>query len=140
MTPQASGTLIFSLAGRVLLLERSDGGEWCQPGGMVEPGETREQAALRELREETGYEYDGAPFDMFQLVRVPGGAILTAEDAFASGAFEPDVTLVYNLFVILVRDEFVPILNHEHTGFAWASDPWAYRLHPGTRLALEEYL
>lgn len=42
---------------RILLFSlRNDDGSsrWFQPGGGVEPGESHEQAALRELREETG--------------------------------------------------------------------------------------
>jgi ADP-ribose pyrophosphatase YjhB (NUDIX family) len=42
---------------RVLLVKRSvdpKKGFWCLPGGFMELGETPEQAALRELKEETG--------------------------------------------------------------------------------------
>lgn len=39
---------------RVLLIKRSDCGEWAIPGGMVDPGETAPAALVRELREETG--------------------------------------------------------------------------------------
>ena len=39
--------------GRVYLIERKDGRGWALPGGFIDPGETGEQAAIRELQEET---------------------------------------------------------------------------------------
>lgn len=39
--------------GKVLLLKKF-GGDWVLPKGRVEPGESREDAAIREVREETG--------------------------------------------------------------------------------------
>jgi len=38
-----------------LLVHRRRYGDWCLPKGKLHPGETPEQAALREVREETGY-------------------------------------------------------------------------------------
>lgn len=43
-------------AGReFLVIHRRRYGDWCLPKGKLHPGETPEQAALREVREETGY-------------------------------------------------------------------------------------
>lgn len=39
---------------RLLLTRRSDNGEWCMPGGGVDPGERPAEAAVREVLEETG--------------------------------------------------------------------------------------
>jgi 8-oxo-dGTP pyrophosphatase MutT (NUDIX family) len=39
---------------RILLTRRADNGEWCLPGGRVEPGESLEDAVCREVLEETG--------------------------------------------------------------------------------------
>lgn len=39
---------------RLLLTRRSDNGEWCMPGGGIDPGERPAEAAEREVREETG--------------------------------------------------------------------------------------
>lgn len=52
--------LLFDEDGRILLLHDPDG-YWYTPGGGIEPGETAEQAALRELREELGVAADIGP-------------------------------------------------------------------------------
>ncbi|MBK9274022.1 MAG: NUDIX hydrolase [Flavobacteriales bacterium] len=51
--------VITDHAGRVLLMERGTDpfrGTWVFPGGLVDPGETVEQACIREVREELGLE------------------------------------------------------------------------------------
>lgn len=40
--------------GKILLIQRSDNQLWAMPGGLAEVGQTPVEAALRELREETG--------------------------------------------------------------------------------------
>ncbi|HMA45799.1 MAG TPA: NUDIX domain-containing protein [Frankiaceae bacterium] len=51
------GALVRDGAGRLLLVRRGNEpgrGLWSLPGGRVEPGESAEQALVREVREETG--------------------------------------------------------------------------------------
>ncbi len=50
----AADAVVFDDAGRLLLIDRSDGGGWCMPGGAVEVGESPAAAAAREAYEETG--------------------------------------------------------------------------------------
>lgn len=55
--PIAATIAVVLRDGHVLLVRRSnqpDAGKWGFPGGKVERGETLSQAALRELKEETG--------------------------------------------------------------------------------------
>src|SRR3712207_1213905 len=66
--------------GRVLVAARGRGamaGRYSLPGGIVEPGETLAEAALRELREEVGVEAEMlgfiAPVEVIE--RDPAGAI-----------------------------------------------------------------
>jgi ADP-ribose pyrophosphatase YjhB (NUDIX family) len=46
--------LVQNERGEALLVRRADDGRWAMPGGWVDPGETPEQAVVREVAEETG--------------------------------------------------------------------------------------
>jgi len=46
--------IIFDQGGKFLLTRRADNGQWCLPGGGLEPGESFEEACVREVEEETG--------------------------------------------------------------------------------------
>jgi 8-oxo-dGTP diphosphatase len=53
------GVVVFNEAQDILLIKRGKQphyGRWMVPGGTLEWGETIEQAAIREVREETGIE------------------------------------------------------------------------------------
>jgi 8-oxo-dGTP diphosphatase len=61
MTPlYSAGAMCFIRRddGRVLLVQHTYRGPWGVPGGLLERGESAEQAALRETREETGLEIE----------------------------------------------------------------------------------
>lgn len=64
MTATQAALAVVLREERVLLVRRAnppDAGLWGYPGGKVEPGETVEQAAVRELHEETGVRAEVGP-------------------------------------------------------------------------------
>ncbi|WP_067180048.1 NUDIX hydrolase [Microtetraspora niveoalba] len=46
--------VVTNEAGHILMIRRSDNGNWAVPGGAIDLGESLPQAAVRETREETG--------------------------------------------------------------------------------------
>lgn len=83
------GAVIRNEAGRLLLILRGHEpgmGLWSIPGGRVEPGETDQQAVVREVAEETGLAVTCGP--LLGQVQRPGlaGAIVDIKDyvAFAT--------------------------------------------------------
>jgi 8-oxo-dGTP diphosphatase len=81
------GAIITDAAGRLLLIRRGrepGKGLWSVPGGRVEPGETDEQAVIREVLEETGLSV--RPGRLVGTVRraAPGGSVFDIRDSAAT--------------------------------------------------------
>jgi len=76
------GAIITDTAGRLLLIKRGhepEAGRWSLPGGRIEPGESDEQALVREVREETGLEV--APGRLVGVAERPWpGGVLVIRD------------------------------------------------------------
>jgi 8-oxo-dGTP diphosphatase len=51
---EAAGGVVLGVQGRVALVHRPKYDDWSLPKGKLDPGESFEQAALREVEEETG--------------------------------------------------------------------------------------
>lgn len=98
----AAGILFVTEDGKALLLRRSSAGdhagEWCFPGGKVEDGETAEEAAVREAREEIGF--------------LPAGERYEWTRRQAEG-------IDFTTFLQKVKTEFIPRIGIEHIGYAW---------------------
>jgi len=88
---------------------------WGLVGGTVEKGETVITALRREITEELGL--------------LPAINKYIPIETFTS----PDNQFQFETFVCVVPEEFMPILNHEHCGFAWinGADGKQLKLHPG---------
>jgi 8-oxo-dGTP pyrophosphatase MutT (NUDIX family) len=114
----AVGVWFYAVAtGKYLYLMRKDPKHpdtWGLPGGRIEAGETLIQTIERECQEELG--------SMPEYLRlIPLEKFTTADHVFA-----------YHTFFCIVKEEFVPVLNHEHQGYAWIqSGTWPRPMHPG---------
>lgn len=52
----SAGGIVFNNKGQVLLTQHSQNHHWSFPKGLIDPGQTTEEAAIREVKEEGGVE------------------------------------------------------------------------------------
>jgi len=67
----ADAIVINALAQHILLIKRSDTGQWALPGGFVDPGESTLEAARREAYEEAGITLTGGELVFNGVVNDP---------------------------------------------------------------------
>lgn len=88
-------------------------GHWGLVGGKLEAGETPIKALTREISEEIG--------------EITYSKVIPLEH-FTSDNHQFE----YHTYLIVVENDFVPKLNHEHRGYAWTSiADHPKPLHPG---------
>lgn len=119
----ATAVAIVNSENKVLLMKRVDygggyGNDWVYPGGVVEPGETFDKAARREVMEEAGIILDEGRNRLFPLANY-----ITAPDAFGTR---------HDLVVYVTQyhsDQGQPFIAspQEVTEWAWFDPTWALR-------------
>lgn len=105
--PKVSAAVMPLRDGKVLMVKRAmepARGSWCFPGGFMEIGETPQQAAIRECKEESGFDveitnlvdvyyyedYRGSGVLILYQGKVVGGQPRAGQDADAVSFFGPD--------------------------------------------------
>jgi 8-oxo-dGTP pyrophosphatase MutT (NUDIX family) len=117
-----SGALLYSLkTKRFLFLHRQNGSKnnlWGLVGGTNEDKETPWEGLKREISEEIG--------TIKILKTIPLETFVSNDDKFN-----------FHTYLVVVENEFIPNLNHEHDGYAWVSfGKWPKPLHQGLRNTL----
>jgi 8-oxo-dGTP diphosphatase len=84
----AAAVALFDAKDRILLLRRKDNDKWTMPGGTMDFGESLEQCAFREVREETGFEIEIT--GLIGIYTDPNVLI-----AYSDGEVRQEFTLVY---------------------------------------------
>jgi ADP-ribose pyrophosphatase YjhB (NUDIX family) len=120
-------TIVMS-GDRLLLCKRSDppaAGKWMLPGGFMECGETLEQAAARELFEETGVELPATELILYSVANLPG------------------INEIYVGFLASVADFLIPAVGAECIDVRFFDEPdipWSELAYPDVGVYLRLYL
>jgi 8-oxo-dGTP pyrophosphatase MutT (NUDIX family) len=99
-----------------LVVRRTDHGYWHTVAGGVEGDEAWEDAAMRELREETGLAVDRV---------VPIGGFEYVREAWER---DPGMRVDVRAFLAEAPAGWEPELDHEHDGYRWCAQDDAIEL------------
>ena len=136
--PIVTAVILEDPTNNVLLTKRTDNGRWCLPGGAIDPGESAEEACVREVKEETGLsvrisrligiytspdlmiEYDDGnkiqPIVMSFKATVIGGILTASNETTAFGYFSND-QITYMDILEFGREEIQDAISDRKEAF-----------------------
>ncbi|MBN2559041.1 MAG: NUDIX domain-containing protein [Clostridia bacterium] len=125
-----SGVIVRDGGNRILLIKRTDNDTWGIPGGSLELGETFEEAAEREVLEETGL-----AVGKLRMMKLFSGKEMRH--------IYPNGDEVYNVACIFVSDAYEGTINADgiessNAGF-FSMDSLPADINPPDRIILREY-
>ena len=100
--------------------EKARGLLWEFVGGKVEPGETKEQALVRECREELG------------IAVAPGGIVMEVEHVY------PDITIRLTLFNAVITAGEPKLLEHVDLRWITVSEIGGFEFCPADEVILQK--
>jgi len=117
--------------GRIVLVKRKDNDLWALPGGAMELGESIEQAAVREVLEETGLDVE---IDYLVGVYSNPHHVMAYDD----GEVRQQFSLCFTTKLTGGELQFVD----ESTDIAWVSevDLMNHPMHPSMRMRIQHFL
>jgi ADP-ribose pyrophosphatase YjhB (NUDIX family) len=123
--------IVTDAEGRIVLVRRKDNDLWALPGGGMELGESIEDCAVREVREETGL--DVTIDSLIGVYTNPNHVI-----EYSDGEVRQQFSLCYR--TTLISGELTT--DAESTDIAWTSveDLAALAMHPSMRLRISHHL
>jgi ADP-ribose pyrophosphatase YjhB (NUDIX family) len=117
--------------GRILLHRRTDSGNWALPGGAMDIGETLAESAIREVREETGFDV--------QVERVVGiysdpGHVFAYDDGEVRQEFS------VCLACVIVGGSLQVSSESTNVGFFAVGDLADMQMHESIRIRIRDFL
>ena len=124
--------VVTSGAGEILLIRRTDNGNWALPGGGVDIGESLPQAAIRETREETGVDCEIT--GLSGIYTDPGHVILYTSNG--------EVRQEFSVVLTARASGGRPTASSETSEVRWVpqAELGSYRMDPSMRLRVQHYL
>ena len=127
----AASVIAMNGAGEILLHKRADSGLWSIPGGKQEPGESIRQTAVREAKEETGYDVE-----LTRLVGIfsdPGHVV-----AYSDGEVRQEFSVCFA--AVVVGGERTLSVESDDVRFCAAEELQDLAIHESIRFRLSNFL
>jgi ADP-ribose pyrophosphatase YjhB (NUDIX family) len=127
----AASAVVADQDGRILLARRRDNDLWTIPGGAMEPGETISEAAVREVKEETGIDVE-----VVSLVGIYSNPIHVVE--YSDGEVRQQFSVCFACRPMGGEPE--PSEETSEVGYFTPDALGRMEIHPSISLRIEHYL